>query len=767
VVFQNDTSHSSDPVETPVAGPSRPPTNAKTPLTARRVETDADVTIISSNSARPAPATVSQAGSTSTGQGRAPHQKNWLSKRSAKDANSSSRNTAIQTKLTAFINDNAPATDSHPGRIQRRRVEVVVPSLSALNAGREDEEEFEESVRFVSMHKNTAAVPGPSSTKDVSRPTLPTSRVITNLRPQPRRKKRKSDEMTGSSDAGDAGEPALPTNDLAISEDLSSRLKSHKRFKKQQERQADGPGGDGDETSSLTSLSREPSSEDVNDDVHASGAVRVVRGRAGRAMKIVCSSDAEEMAQDEGLAVQAEKQQEVSRPVTSTLSSVVPDSQPWHLLDASLVERVRFVPALPATNVNAPDMQQEFAPASGNINKEMQEEFDADPDVDMQTEDATQPGEGTQPSLDVPVRPPRKEHRSFPFPLEGPTDGQGFKVPLARGQSSISLSSLRHSESSLGSMATAQLAAKSRRAIPSLTEDDFMADHMAESISGPRQQHGNDRHQADSSQEAESLEFFSYMRKLLPPPEGPNRPAARPPAMDSRPVERDDVFGQTNTVAIVPAVVPARLELGTPNGLDTSTKSNPAKGFPDREASLNPPHNDMAIPESPNHAASVEETMLPLTLDTQLHRPGILSPNFQFRRRQPAKKIISSQSQDGVADLSTKKSPSGRTSAGQPVLPRSPIAPAVTPQKAVRKSAYPSPESMIENVQTLATWSPAKLATFDPAVVGVHNGEGAAGGEHDKENLPLPTKGTPRGANWQPESVDEIVRFLRFFAVLY
>lgn len=678
-----------------------------------------------------------------------PHQKNWLSKRSGNEP-SSSRSNGIQTKLTAFINDKAADMAGRAGGHERSRVGFDLLSLSANSGSHQVEEEFDESVRFVSMRQSSKTVKS-STGKTVPWPSVPDQLPIpTATRPQPRRKKRKSDQITGSKDLEDASDPLGAIDGDLANDALSSRLNSHKRFKKQQARQADGlklsSKNDADETSSLTSLSKDPSSEAGEDQVIAPSALRVVRGRAGRAMKVVCSSDAEEMAEDAELAVEAEKQKRSSISMPSTISSVVPDSQPWHLFNASLVERAQIDPGSTSRIASeAAIIQQEHLSAEQNLNRR-QEELGAEVDLDMEHE-ASQFGNETERSPGLPVRA-QEESRIFPFPLDGPVD-HGFKVPLARGHSSITISSLRHPEPSQGISAISNLAAKARQAIPSLTEDDFATNGIDTPIVNSPRRAGYHQ-EVGSSQDSDSLDFFRHMRKILPPPTGPNH--TRTAAIESRPVERDDLFSQP------PAQGPSSV---APLSLDknASTRNRQSESLAAEREPSSPegsPNKSTTIQDGANQAASVEETMLPLTLDTQLHRPGILSPNFQFRRRHPAKNRPEIFKE--VADPSTKQPTPETPVAASPqrAVSHHPIT-SITPQKIVPKSIHRSPESMIENVQTLATWSPAKFATFNPAAA-VLEDDVPDVAEQNKENLPVSSR-TRVGNNQIPESPDEFVGF--------
>lgn len=700
------------------------------------------------------------------GEGGAIRQKNWLCKRSGNDS-TSSRSNAFQTKLTAYTMDKTLESNKRPGDRERNRVEFDLSSLSAINGNNQDDDEFDESIRFVSMQNKVVRGPLATSAKDAPRPPVTNhnpSRVIASTRPQPRRKKRKSDEITGEDLENNSDEP-VATIAADPRDALSPRLNSHKRFKKQQERRAGGHedpiASDADETSSLTSLSKGLSSEAAEEEALVMGAVRVVRGRAGRAMKVVCSSDAEEMAEDDRLASEAENQKQLSKPAPSSTSSIVPDSQPWHMLNDSLVKRARVDSAIPiATHLNSETNDRDGGSPTKceAITHGTRLKVKDGPDVDMETYTGTQLGEETGFSSEVPFRIVGREARPFPFPLEGPQAYQGFRVPLQRGQSSITISSLRHSEPSQGVTAISNLAAKTRQAILSLTEDDSATAGIHASSVHPPSQQATDHQEIGSSQESESLDFFRHMRKILPPPTGQALRSMRSTAIEPRPIERDDLFSQPQRVQ-GRAIVAARPLLD-----DAATDAKESESLSgNRElqgVSAMAAHTEHKAPGDEDPAASLEETMLPLTLDTQLHRPGILSPNFQLRRRMTAIKNTSTAQPEAPGAPANQPTPQANQVVVSPeaVGSHHPVAPSNTPSRSdANKSMHHSPESMVENVQTLATWSPVRPAIYNPSAVG--GPVGVSGTEQDKENLPVMENAARGEEKRMPDSSDEFVGF--------
>lgn len=761
--LQVDMSHSSDPVETPVAGPSRPRLTSKTPLVARRIlNADGAGILANTSGSKIPPATESVAPSSAkVGEGEAVRRKNWLSKRSGND--STSRSNAIQTKLTAFTKDKTLETNNRTDDLERNRVEFDLSSLPAISSYNQDDEELDESIRFVSMQNKAVGSPSATSAKYAPRARVTnhnSSHAIASTRPQPRRKKRKSDDITGDALENNI-DPPIATIAADPRDALSPRLNSHKRFKKQHERRAGGlqdrTACDGDETSSLTSLSKGPSSEAGEEEALVMGAVRVARSRTGRAMKVICSSDAEEMAEDDRLASEAENQKQLSESSSSTISSMVPDSQPWHVLSASLVERARVDSAVPIAihlNPESDDRDGRSPMKDEAITNGTGLKANDGPDVDLKTYTGTQLGEGTASLSEVPVRVVGREARPFPFPSEGPQVHQGFGAPLRRGQSSITISSLRHSEPSQGITAIPNLAAKTRQAIPSLIEDDSQMAGIHASFTHPSSQQARNHQDNGSSQESESIDFFRHMRKILPPPTGQASRPMRFAAIESRPIVRDDLFSQPQRVQGSTIVVARPL-------LDDAATDAKESGIVSEKRELQgkpamAAHAGDTAPGDADPAASVEETMLPLTLDTQLYRPGILSPNFQLRRRKPAtKNTFQPEAPGAPADQPTPQRNQAVVSPEAVGFHR-PVALLNTPSRSdANKSKHRSPESMVDDVQTLATWSPVRPAMYNPSAV--DGPLGVSGTEQEKENLPVMENGGLGGEKQLPDSPDEYV----------
>lgn len=701
--------------------------------------------------------------------------------------------------MTAFISDKAPKK----GRNQTapRNFAPNVDLASPSSPGNlDDDEAFEESIRFVSMTKKGSSVSVPDEDANVANASsAKILRAPTSTRPLPRKKKRKSDEIDASSDNVAVNDLPAAATDVhgGSDDDLSSRLKAHKRFKRLHELQGGADKGsenDADETSSLTSLSKGPSSEAENNDQQedAPRGLRVKRGRSGRAMQVVYSSDAEEMALEAELAANDDADKDPVVPPPSS-SSIVADSQPWHQLHASLVERVRLQPDPGMQHLQSekladigPNAVQQAVGATGrqdsggNPAEQLPVEDDAEPDLDMDTE-STQPLEAPK-NLGLPSGGRslvREESRTFPFPFGMATRP---KAPVLRQNSSVSLSSLRHSEPSQADFAVPQyipptreaLAAKYRREIPSLTEDDFesMALQQGERIPTKAMPGGHgksDVFQEDSStQQSETVDFYREMRKMLPPPpKQPEQPQVQTTTTDPGSVARHDTVVQHSEGAQVSTPLTSPPVSDPPVQADTGALAPDVAGHVSVDGTTTGGAflHDAAAEDASLHTAEREtETMLPLTLDTQLHRPGILSPNFQLRRKDDIVKAAQPRQKNETTHTPTKKQrfASPLVTPGKTLqTPRVHGNVSRTPAPHGPSFADPShrsPESMVENVETLATWSPAKFSTSYQ--LGYVNGQTQLAGQ-GKENMPFISPEASQSKSHPPQSPDEVVSSIK------
>lgn len=788
----------SDPVETPVPGPSRQQSHSRTPLTRRKSEIYVDVPDITAKPSSARVVATSASSKTPSARGPKPpleREKNWLSKRSAQGS-ASGRTSGIQTKMTAFIVDKAPNVVKNR-KLSGAHVEVA-------NGNFEDEDAFDESVRFVSMSKRGSSINADLSDEEIDVVNAPVPKVVrtsTSTRPLPRRKKRKSDEMDASSDVVVDGPSAAATDgDGDKDDDFSLRLKAHKRFKKQHLLQAGADAvsseNDADETSSLTSLSKGPSSDaqDVGEQEEAPSGLRVKRGRAGRAMQVVYSSEPEEnLIEVEVIAHQEpEKEPEV---LQGTLSSIVPDSQPWHQYEESDMEGFRLpsspakqqLPIARSAEVQSDTVQQDVEAIDRErddlvspvehvpIEVAAESDVDMEPDVDMETEQ-TQPLEALEEKrLQTAGRAlGPEESRTFPFP---PEMLQQLKGPLLRYNSSISLSSLRHSEPSQPEFAVPQNIrpardpfAEVRQRILLSTDDDLESMNVQQPSCRsarpvPVEPEERDVFQEDSkTQQSETLDL-SRMRKMLARPKRPVQLQANESTVNTEAVEQIDRVHQSTANAQHSArhtsagpshsAIPRRPALAASDAKD---HSNDDEGAVPVDVIL---EDNAELDEGPMpYAAPETETMLPLSLDTQLYRPGILSPNFQLRRR-----AVATHEPPSTKKIHVDRTPTKQQRFASPLV--SPSKSVQTPQKlrkdvearTVHEHAIPhtvlrSPESMIENVETLATWSPAKYSTSYS--IGAMNGQTPMAGP-GKENIPFTFGGGSDSKGVAPDSPDEVV----------
>lgn len=791
VLLLKETPETSDPVDTPVPGPSRQQTHSRTPLTRRKSEIYADVPDITtkSSSSRAVAKSTSKPPSARGSGPSVEREKNWLSKRTAQgSASASARTNGIQTKMTAFIIDKAPNV------VKNRKVSGA--HVDVADGNFEDEDTFDESVRFVSMSKRGSSINADLSDDVVKAPVPKVAHASTSTRPLPRRKKRKSDEMDASSDIVVDGPFAAATDlDGDNDNELLSRLTAHKRFKKQHLLQAGADAisseNDADETSSLTSLSKGPSSDaqDIGEQEEARSGLRVKRGRAGRAMQVVYSSEPEEnMMEMEVVAhKEPEKEPEVLR---RTLSSIVPDSQPWHQYQESVVERFR-VPSGPAkqqlpmarTAETESDTVQQDVDAIGSKRDDSDDPAEqvsngvaAEPDVDMETE-STQPFEASE---EKPLQTASRalgpeESRTFPFP---PEMLQELKAPVLRHNSSISLSSLRHSDPSQPEFAVPQYMppgrdafAAARQRILLSTDDDLESlDVQQPSRTSAHpilvQHRERDVFQEDpETQQSETLDFHTEMRKMLARPKRPVQLQANNSIVDTEAVAHIDTVRQRTANAQLStrhtsagpsdSAIPP-VDAFPPS--DTNHHANDDEGAASVDVIF---EGDAELDEgTAPYAAPETETMLPLSLDTQLHRPGILSPNFQLRRR-----AVITNDPPSTKKTLAKRTPTKQQRFASPLVP--PSKSVQTPQRrrndveartlhehVIPHAVLRSPESMIENVETLATWSPARHPTLY-SFCAMNDQTSLAG--RGKENVPF-TFG--RGSDSQgvaPDSPDEVV----------
>ena len=563
--------------------------------------------------------------------------------------------------------DKAPKTVTKRMEHQSRAVTVDRPQPNF-----EDDDAFDESVRFVSMLKRGDSVVADMSDEQVALEDIPVPKRV-STRPLPRKKKRKSDEVDGSSDvATDA--PAVGTTDVnGGTIDFSTRLKAFKRFKQQNQLPAGADGAasenDADGTSSLTSLSNGPSSDAQGNGERqeASRGLRIKRSRGRRAMQVVYSSEPEENQMEVEVAPRrdSEKEPQALRP---TLSSIVPDSQPGHRYsEDSLFEcfgvpsskaqqQQLAIPVATATELESRAVEQNPSPIR---NTRTDNVLPARPtSIEVRTErDADMDTEPTQP-LDNPELTAtrnasralrREESRTFPFPPEMLRE---LKAPVLRHNSSISMSSLRHSEPSQPDFMAPKYVPPLREAVtpvnskglPPLTDQDLESLPILQPairrplIAMPAKLDEGDVFQIDpGDRQADGLDH---------PSEGPRIHASQDYKLAE--VQHHDITGDAASavpadlaqqgsanvqipvpIASVALSGPVRLRASAPDNAERHIEEYPAASSAVGENDVE--QDDVLDP----YAEPDTETMLPLTLDTQLHRPGILSPDFQLRRRPP------------------------------------------------------------------------------------------------------------------------------------
>jgi hypothetical protein len=682
----------------------------------------------------------------------------WLKKRTSDNHGTQKR--TVQTKMTTFINDR-PTTQS---------VSVYrAPGDSSM-----DVDVFEESIQFVKA-RNSGFQPSNKTVTTGARIDAPLRTNATiSTRPQPQRKKRKSDEIGTSSDGADK---AMSSKGMRSgSELLSPRLNAQKRFKVQNNPQQgvqDPQSDDRMDTSSLTSLSKDLSSElDIDQEVTKSG-LKVGRGRGrNMAMNVIYSSDADEggleerqtdadeVAMDESNtnADVNEDQAPVDRIAPSTPSSVVPDSQPNYYRRSQpwdyYLQAARFQLGPMVEPEQAPNYRTTGIPLRA-VPPAVEESLStANTDPTTISEPSVLPAPATNPPID---------------PREGDTDGGNIESLVFNDDPEGLISEISQrteNESDPASLSQQRKAAarkeKYRLLLPSLTDDDFevelVGNHHPAAL---RLQHdGGDSNIDSASDETETVDFEKFMKKLLPPPVKNKEFTAQPPAQTSAVLEsQGKALSEPQAVEVEDPGIPvssAALPLPRPS-------SNPAESMrrPSEEnLSANPVNSKLACKptSSEEEKSNQAETMLPLTLDTQLHRPGILSPNFQLRIKRSRQD--SANLPGNVKALITPKKRQRFatqliTPGKQPNLyPGSPEASRTPQQRLILNPDYKSPESMVENVETLATWSPAKYETHRS--MGTRQEQWGIDDE-EKENQPPQARQIESGSSRAPQSLDEIV----------
>lgn len=702
----------------------------------------------------------------------------WLKKRATDNQGTQKR--TVQTKMTTFITDK-PST--HSSSVYR------APNHEPLDA-----DVFEESVQFVKTRRS-GDYPFEKLDDTELRLDVPLrANVVSSTRPQPQRKKRKSDEIDNSSDFA---EKAISSD----SNHLDSRLKALKRYKLQHDGQ-DLPSDDRMVTSSLTSLSKDPSSElDIDEAITKSG-LKVVRGR-GRttAMNVIYSSDADEAAAEERHidtnemvagqrntdSVVNENQAQIDRLPPSTPSSIVPDSQsgyyhesqPWYYhLQAARYQPDPMLEPVQALNYRSSGIPLRTEPPA------IEEH--------LLIADADHPAIPGPPAISRPVRTTSADAQdadnlldkrpSF-RPLASEESRTHIEKHTTRDRNIESLVSNNNTEG-IGSELSQRtendsehaslsqqrkLAARKEKyklLLPSLTDDDFEvalagnAQPDTESAALSLQHDGGHSNGNVSSQYSETFDFGRTMRRMLPPPVENNRVTAQPQAQKTVVPGRDDdgVENQAVEAEEPEASIPP---LPLPHSSTNLVES--IRGLLPQQGILKPIVNSKVqstntLPEEEENSYQTE-TMLPLTLDTQLHRPGILSPDFQLRikpsRQYPA--VLQTVAKDPITPKKRQRFATQLITPGKQLSSymTSPEAATRTPrQRMIPNPDYKSPESMIENVETLATWSPAKYETLRSMNVGQGKWDMV---DEEKENQPLQTKPIESAGSHAPQSLDEVV----------
>ncbi|KAJ9107069.1 hypothetical protein QFC19_002939 [Naganishia cerealis] len=420
----------SDPVNIPVLGdPTTKSSSSVTPLGRTRTEMYVALSPLTENtSAARHSRTTSLAASTSGKGSRegAEQVRPWLSKRTAETKPTQKR--SVQTKMTTFVSEGSSVPFSSTHHLNTTRGgHGDVHMVSAPSHDFMDDDVFEQqSVCFVKRKINAPA--DEMSTSARSKQHAP-SGIPKPARPLPQRKKRKSGELSTSSDEAIQAEVQTTSSDTVgqSREDLTSRLKAHKRFKFQNHQQENArkllSDDRMDATSSLTSLSKEPSSEvdDVAGQEVVKSGLKVVKGRPGRAMNVLYSSDVEQdlpVQEDAVAAGVHEEELPFQQTLSTTQSSIVPDSQPWyHML--------------------LPDLNK-----SHGIDKEPQEQNDRSSNMILRKDQTTaqeplsntQPEDHAIPGPSVPVTLERQE--AYDTGDGRSTNGMGsFRRPLMQEES--------------------------------------------------------------------------------------------------------------------------------------------------------------------------------------------------------------------------------------------------------------------------------------------------------------------------------------------
>ncbi|KAJ9103988.1 hypothetical protein QFC21_002451 [Naganishia friedmannii] len=766
----------SDPVDTPVyRGPSTKATSSATQLAPPRTEPFVEVSPMTARSSAPRNLLpTNSARDTSGNSSRNVDQqgRHWLKKRTNDHQGTQKR--TVQTKMTTFISDRPPTQSSSA---------YQAPVHNPV-----DTDVFEESVQFVKA-RNTGHQAVDKTVMN-SRPDVSSrTKSAVSTRPQPQRKKRKSDEIGNSSDTA---EKAIASDATAHNSDvLASRLTAHKRFKVQNDMQQDVQDPLSDtrmETSSLTSLSKNPSSElDINQEPIRSG-LKVVRGRGcNRPMNVIYSSDADEAAAEvrKTHAELHEDQAPVDPAVPSTLSSVVPGSQPGYDRDSEPwyyhLQAARIQPSPMVAPAQAPEFRSSGIPLRSDAPPAEEQLFIAGSDHSCIPRPSVLSNPLRTTSTDKQDGVNSLAKRTSLRPLARADSRTHIEKDIAGGRNTESLISegdieaanlelsertekdLDHSSLSQQREEAARKE-KYRQLIPSLVEDDFEAalpeDPQSAAISAglARRTDGGQSNNDSASQYSETYDYHRIMRKIFPPPIEHKELTAQllarklevPQQEDAELVEQQAVeMEQPETPD--PSLPLSRSSWDPGSSIRRPSGENISKSPVNSKPPLRP--------ASPVAGQSYNiETMLPLTLDTQLHRPGILSPNFQLRRK-PSRQnpaVLQTIAKDPITPKKRQRFATQLITPGKQASPymAGPEATRTPQQRRIPNPAYKSPESMIENVETLATWSPAKYQTQRSLSAGQ---EQWGIDDEEKENQPPQIGPIDSAGSRAPQSLDEII----------
>ncbi|KAJ9120248.1 hypothetical protein QFC22_003148 [Naganishia vaughanmartiniae] len=777
----------SDPVETPVyRGLSTTATSSKNPAARPRTEPYVEIPPLTARTAALRPPTQSAGDASGNILGNVDQQgRQWLKKRTTHDQVPQKR--TVQTKMTNFINDKLPAQSGSAYR---------APIHDPLDA-----DVFEQSVQFVKARKSGYPVQEDTASARSRLEEPFRAKATVSTRPQPQRKKRKSDEISTGSDIAEKAN----TNDAAGGkiELLASRPTAHKRFRLEQNDQPamqDPLSNDRMETSSLTSLSKDPSSElDIDQEVMKSG-LKVIRGRGmNMVMNTVYSSDADDAAAEERdtnadeAAVEErnadvdrnEDQAPVDRVASSTRSSVVPSSQPWERHESQPwyyhLQAARFKPGPMVEPAQVLNYRSSGIPLRTDPPAAEEHSLIAN------TELATRPGPSALSAqglatlaYEQDVGNTRAEGTSRRSAAgedlgchieEDIVAGGDNESVISNGNTQDVLSKLSHrTENDLDQSTLSQqreAAARQeryRRLLPSLTDDGFEAALAGNSQPAPAESAAlvprRDSHRSNddsASHDSETVDFDKFMRRILPPPPKNKEPTTTVQSQDPMTAEKQgegqvkqQAAGMEELATSIPLPLPPFSKILVESMQPPLEKSIPV-----------PPLNSKLSlrPTSPQEEESYNtETVLPLTLDTQLHRPGILSPNFKLRIKSTRKNlaVLQMDAKDPTTPRKRQRFATQLITPGKQPNPSlaSPEASRTPQHRLIPNPDYKSPESMIENVETLATWSPVKYETQRLTGAGQ---EQWGMDDEEKENQPPQTRPLESAGSRGPQSLDEIV----------